>query len=184
MSIRLDQICRENMQTYFGTEYILIDDIFEPSTFAELHAEYLEKYSIPDVVDDAEAEIVQMPPHTLSDMIALHRSKIIRSVNAVWNETCVDMTDTVNLMYPNRTLRKHNDMHWSSVPVRGVLYLHDTCGTTFYSERSTVDLGGKANQLLLFKVSENSVHSVGFTNPIQEDRLTISLMFNRTKGKH
>jgi hypothetical protein len=66
-----------------------------------------------------------------------------------------------------------------------VLYLDDICGTTFHSDitgSDPIEVGGKSNQLLLFKVSNNSFHSVGLNKKEKKDRFSISMMFDRIKS--
>ena len=179
---KLDQICRENVKTCHGVEYILIDDFFDPEIFDTLHnKDFLLNYFI---INDNLENIYSLSGHPLIDILNNYKDKILTAVNSVWLENCIEIKACASLMTQGNKLMIHNDIHWETVPMRGILYLNDVCGTTFHSDFSgsdPVELGGKPNQLLLFKVSDNSYHSVGLYDHEPKDRFSITLMFDKEK---
>ncbi len=180
--MKINHICRENVQTVHGTEYILIDDFFDTEVFNVSHnIEYMPNYMI---LNDELPSVVSLSGHPLMDLLKQREEEILSAINKVWNETCVENKSCVNLMLAASNLPIHNDSHWPSIPVRGVLYLDQVCGTTFHSDyfgNDPVEVGGKPNQLLLFKVSEHSHHSVGLNKTEKTDRFSIVMMFDRNK---
>lgn len=182
MLLKINQISRENVQSCHGTEYILIDNFFDSAFFDTTHTQFLSDYFI---IDNTLSDIFSLSPHPLVEMLQQYKDEILNAVNNVWQETCVEHKSGVALMPAGNTLQLHNDTHWETVPVRGVLYLNDVCGTTFHSDycgNNPVEIGGKANQLLLFKVSEHSYHSAGLYNTEPKDRFAIQMMFDRNKN--
>lgn len=183
MSIRLDQICRENVQICHGTEYLLIDNFFNKNLFNESHKNFLSNYT---VINDELDGHMSLSWHPLMTVLLNYESEMLDAINLVWQETCVENKSSVNLMPARNRLEIHNDIHCTTIPVRGVLYLNNACGTTFYSSaigHDPVELGGKSNQLLLFKISDVGYHSVGIYNDNPIDRFTITMMFDRTKDE-
>jgi len=178
--MRIDQIRKENIKKYHDIEYILIDDFFDPELFETLHKKYLLEYT---VIEKLEHHYV-ISGHYLLDLLHTDKDKILAAVNSVWQENCVENRTAVTLMTKDLKLPIHNDTHWENVPVRGILYLNGICGTTFYSDykgSNPVIIGGKPNQLLLFKVSEHSYHSAGTETIDRGDRFVITMMFDRTQ---
>ena len=179
--IRIDQICRENVQTVHGTEYILIDNFFDSQLFESAHKKYLLDYTI---LNDRLEGHMSLSGHPLMEVLLNHESEMLNAVNLAWQENCIENKTSINLLPPGNKLHIHSDVHWVHVPIRGVLYLNNACGTTFHSDiygNDPVDIGGKPNQLLLFKITDESHHSVGLLNHNGIDRFTISMMFDRTK---
>jgi hypothetical protein len=175
--IRIDQICRENIQTVHGTEYILIDNFFDVDIFNNEHTNFLNSYSILNELEYHKS----LTPHPLMGILVKFEDKILNAINTVWNETCIENKTSVSLMGAEHSLLVHNDAHWGTVPIRGILYLNDVRGTYFHSNLmgdSPIEVGGETNQLLLFKVSENSCHSVP---EVDSDRFVIAMMFDRVK---
>lgn len=176
--IRLDQICRENVKLVNGIEYILIDDFFDTDVFNVSHnIEYMPNYMILHELQFHKT----LSGHPLEDMLKEKEQTLLDNINQVWNEKCMVNRTCVNLTSAPNHLPIHNDSHWDNVPVRGILYLNEVCGTLFHSDymgNNTVELGGKQNQLLLFRVSADSHHSV---RQIDTDRYVISMMFDRVK---
>ncbi len=182
MIMKIDQISRENIKLCHGTEYILIDDFFDVGLFTQLHNKFLLDY----VIKHDFGDICSLSGHPLVDELFKQETKILNAVNTVWQETCIENKASATLMKPGKKLNIHNDSHWETVPIRGVLYLNDVCGTTFHSSiyaDNPIEIGGKANQLLLFKVTENSFHSVGLYDHEEKDRFAIVMMFDRTKDQ-
>lgn len=178
--MKIDLICKENVKKYHDIEYILIDDFFNHDIFETLHKKYLLEYT---VINKLGHHYV-LSGHPLMDILYINQDKMLAAVNNVWQETCVENKTAVTLMPPHLTLPIHNDQHWETVPVRGILYLNGICGTTFYSDYKGSDpmiVGGKPNQLLLFKISEKSYHSAGTENLNRTDRFVITMMFDKTK---
>lgn len=178
--IRLDQICRENVKLVNGTEYILIDDFFDPIVFEQEHYKnYLLNFFVLHELEFHKT----LSGHPLEDILNEKSLELLDKVNHVWNETCLENRTCVNLTSAPKHLPIHNDSHWATIPIRGILYLNEVCGTLFHSDymgNNSVELGGKQNQLLLFRVSENSYHSVP---QIDTDRFVISMMFDRIKDE-
>jgi len=179
--MKIDQICRENIQTVHGTEYILIDDFFNSELFDTAHKKYLSDYV---VLNDKLEGHLSLSGHPLMEVLLKYENELLNAINLVWQENCIENKSSVNLLLSGNKLYIHNDTHWIHVPIRGVLYLNNACGTTFHSDmygNDPIDIGGKSNQLLLFKINENSYHSVGLLEHTAIDRFTISMMFDRTK---
>lgn len=179
MLSKIGQICRENVKLCHDVEYILIDDFFDPVLFDKSHTQFLSDYFI---VDNTLSDVLSLSSHPLMEMLQQYNNEILNAVNTIWQEICVENKSSVALMPAGNTLQLHSDTHWETIPVRGVLYLNDVCGTTFHSDccgNNPVELGGKPNQLLLFKVSEHSYHSVGLYNTEPKDRFAIQMMFDR-----
>ena len=177
--MKIDQICRENVKTCHGTEYILIDNFFDPELFDIEHKKYLLDYSI---INDKLQDVLSLSMHPLIIILQQHESELLSAINHVWNENCKVNKASPALMLAGNSLQIHSDTHWETVPIRGVFYLNDVCGTTFHSDvygSNPIEIGGKPNQLLLFKVSESSYHSVGLYNNDLKDRFTITMMFDK-----
>jgi hypothetical protein len=184
MLLKIDQICRENIKVCHGTEYILIDNFFDSHLFDTAHKTYLLDYF---VIDDTLQGHMSLSGHPLREVLLKYESEMLNAINLVWQENCIENKFSVNLLPAGNKLPIHNDTHWIHVPIRGVLYLNDSCGTTFHSDvygNEPVDIGGKPNQLLLFKINDNSHHSVGLLDHTVIDRFTISMMFDRTKEEN
>jgi hypothetical protein len=176
--MKIDQICRENVKTCHGTEYILIDNFFDPEIFDNEHKKFLLDYFI---INDKLQNILSLSGHPLVDLMHQFENKILTAINNVWHENCKEIKAAASLMPAENTLPLHHDAHWETVPIRGILYLNDVCGTTFHSDfygNDPIDIGGKPNQLLLFKVSNKSFHSVGLNKKEKNDRFSISIMFD------
>jgi hypothetical protein len=181
MLLNIDQICRENIKVCYGTEYILIDNFFDPQLFDAAHKKYLLDYF---VTNDKLEGFMSLSGHPLMEVLLKYESEMLNAINLVWQENCIENKSSVNLLPAGNKLHIHNDTHWIHVPIRGVLYLNNACGTTFHSDmygNDPIDIGGKPNQLLLFKVSDKSFHSVGLLDHNAVDRFTISMMLDRTK---
>lgn len=177
--MRFDQINRENVKLCHGVEYILIDDFFDIETFSTAHTNFLLDYF---VIEDF-GDICSLSGHPLVDLLYKHEQEFLNAINRVWNENCIANKAAATLLPAGKSLPIHNDTHWETVPIRGVLYLNDVCGTTFHSSKTgndPIDIGGKANQLLLFKVTNNSFHSVGLLEHSPIDRFSVTMMIDRT----
>jgi len=181
VKIKLDQICRENVQVLYGTEYILIDDFFDLDFFEESHNYFLNNYTIINKLEHHYA----LSYHPLMSELKEYEAEMINAINSIWGVDCVENKASVTLTLARNMLPVHNDAHCENIPVRGVLYLSDVCGTTIHSDAmgsDPIEIGGKINQLLLFKVSENSYHSVGTTHQVDVDRMAMVMMFDRIRG--
>lgn len=176
--MKIDQICRENVKTCHGTEYILIDNFFDPELFDIEHKKYLLDYFI---LNDKLQDVLSLSGHPLVDLIHQSEDKILTAINNVWYKNCKVIRASPSLMLAENKLPIHHDSHWETVPIRGILYLNDVCGTTFHSDiygNHPIDIGGKPNQLLLFKVSDTSLHSVGLNKKEKKDRFSVTMMFD------
>ncbi len=183
MLLKIDQICRENVELCHDVEYILIDNFFDHVLFNKSHNEiFLPNYTITNNLLEYHFSLSY---HPLMGVLRENEQLMLSAINTTWNEKCVENKCSASILPANNNLPVHHDTHWETVPIRGVLYLDDVCATTFHSDSAgsnPIDIGGKANQLLLFKVSNKSFHSVGLNKKENKDRFSISMMFDRIKS--
>jgi hypothetical protein len=183
MLSKIDQICRENVKLCYDIEYILIDDFFDHGLFDKSHNEFfLSNYTI---TDNSLEHHFSLSYHPLMGVLRENEKLILTAINTTWNETCLENKCSASILPADNIFPIHIDTHWETVPIRGVLYLDNICGTTFHSDitgSDPIEIGGKSNQLLLFKVSDNSFHSVGLNKKEKKDRFSISMMFDRIKN--
>ena len=198
--MKIDQICKENIQTY-NLDYILIDD------FA---IDFATEQNLRDCLRKKQTSGMNF--HIVNDTIDNYNTEIIQAVNNAFDVDVKSLEHGIQHLNKTQSIPPHDDatgslrmpkagspdieLPYTQMPVRAILYINpeymygthlhkeDPCFNQngedrWWSEHwdSGNEIGGKPGQLLLIKPNENAWHSVGLHNNTLDNRITSNWIF-------
>ena len=166
--MKIDQICKENIQTY-NLDYILIDD------FA---IDFATEQNLRDCLRKKQTSGTNF--HIVNDTIDNYNTEIIQAVNNAFDVDVKSLEHGIQHLNKTQSIPPHDDATGSlSMPKAGSPDIELPYEDRWWSEHwdSGNEIGGKPGQLLLIKPNENAWHSVGLHNNTLDNRITSNWIF-------